>query len=67
MGIQNDYRKIDLNLNNAITMLQQHAADATGAHFNLTTAQFAEVVAASVALQRHIEMIAISNAADEEQ
>jgi hypothetical protein len=66
MGMQNDYRKIKLNLDNAIAMVQQHAIDATGAHFNLTTAQFTEVAAAHMALWRHVETIAISNAADEE-
>jgi vacuolar-type H+-ATPase subunit D/Vma8 len=66
MGMQNDYHKIESNLNNAIVMAQQHAAEATGAHFNLTMAQFAEVAAAYMALRRHVESIAISNAADEE-
>jgi hypothetical protein len=66
MGMQNDYRKIESNLNNAIAIAQQHAADAMGAHFNLMSAQFAEVAAAHMTLQRHIETIAISNAADEE-
>jgi hypothetical protein len=66
MGMQEDYHKIELNLNAAIVMAQQHAADATGADFNLTMAQFAEVAAAHMALRRHVEAIVISNAADEE-
>jgi hypothetical protein len=67
MGMQKDYPKIESNLNNAIAMAQQHAAEALEAHFNLTTAQFAEVVAAHMALWRHIETIAIGNATNEEQ
>jgi hypothetical protein len=67
MGMQNNYHKIESNLNAAIVMAQQHATDTTGAHFNLTTAQFAEVAAAHMALPRHMEAIAIGNAADEEQ
>jgi hypothetical protein len=66
MDMQNNYCKIELNLNNTIAMAQQHATDATGAHFNLTMAQFAEVAAADMALWRYMETIAISNAADEE-
>jgi hypothetical protein len=66
IGMQNDYHKIESNLNAAIAMAQQHATDATGAHFNLTMAQFAEVAAAHIALQRHVEAIPIGNAADEE-
>jgi hypothetical protein len=67
MGMQNDYYKIESNLNNAIAIAQQHTTDTTGAHFNLTTDQFAEVGAAHMALQRHVETIAISSAADEER
>jgi hypothetical protein len=67
MGMQNDYHKMESNLNSAIVMAQQHATDATGAHFNLTTAQCTEVVAAHMALRRHVEAIAIGNAADEER
>jgi hypothetical protein len=67
MLIQNDYRKIELNLNLAIAQAQQHAADATGAHFNLTTTQFAEVAATHMALRRHIETITISTAENEER
>jgi hypothetical protein len=48
--MQADYHKIETNLNLAISQAQQHAADATGAHFNLTTTQFAEVAAAHMAL-----------------
>jgi polysaccharide deacetylase 2 family uncharacterized protein YibQ len=66
MGMQDDYGKIESNLNNAIAIAQQHATDAIGAHFNLTTAQFAEVAAAYMALRRYIEVITISNATDEE-
>jgi hypothetical protein len=39
-----------MNLNLAITQAQQHAADATGNHFNLTTTQFAKVAATHMAL-----------------
>jgi hypothetical protein len=67
MGMQKDYGKIESNLNNAIAMAQQHATEAMEAHFNLTMAQFAEVAATHMALQRHIETIAIGNAANEEQ
>jgi hypothetical protein len=66
MGKQNDYHKIESNLNAAFAMVQQHAADAIGAYFNLMMAQFAEVAAAYMALQRYVEAIAISNTADEE-
>jgi hypothetical protein len=45
MQMQADYHKIETNLNLAIMQAQQHAADAIGAHFNLTTTQFAEVAA----------------------
>jgi hypothetical protein len=65
MDMQNDYRKIESNLNYAIVQAEQHTADARGAHFNLTTTQFAEVAAAHMALQRHIKTITMSNAADE--
>jgi hypothetical protein len=65
--MQNDYCKIESNLNNAIAIVQQHAAEATGAHFNLTMAELAHVAAAHMALWRHIETIAISNATDEER
>jgi hypothetical protein len=37
MQMQDDYHKIETNLNLTITQAQQHAADTTGAHFNLTT------------------------------
>jgi hypothetical protein len=67
MQMQNDYHKIELNLNLAITQAQQHAADTTGAHFNLTTTQFAEVAATHIALRRHVEMITISTADNEER
>jgi hypothetical protein len=67
MQMQNDYRKIKSNLNLAIAQAQQHAADATGAHFNLTTTQFAEVAATHMALRRHIETINRSTAENEEQ
>jgi hypothetical protein len=67
MLMQNDYRKIELNLNLAIAQAQQHAADATGAHLNLTTTQFAEVAATHMALRRHIETITISTAENEER
>jgi uncharacterized membrane-anchored protein YhcB (DUF1043 family) len=67
MQMQNDYHKIESNLNLAIAQAQQHVADATGAHFNLTTTQFAEVAAAHMALRRHVETITISMAEDEER
>jgi hypothetical protein len=67
MQMQADYHKIETNLNLAITPAQQHAADTTGAHFNLTTTQFAEVAAAHMALRRHVETIAINTAEDEER
>jgi hypothetical protein len=67
MQMQNDYHKIETNLNLAITQAQQHAAHATGAHFNLTTTQFAEVAAAHMALRRHVETITISTAESEER
>jgi hypothetical protein len=66
IGMQDDYHKIESNLNNTIVIAQQHATEATGDNFNLTTAQFTEVVATHMALQRHMETIAISNATDEE-
>jgi hypothetical protein len=67
MQMQSDYHKIETNLNLAIAQAQQHAADATGAHFNLTTTQFAEVAAAHMALRRHVETITISTAESEER
>jgi hypothetical protein len=67
MQMQDDYRKIETNLNLAISQAQQHAADATGAHFNLTTTQFAEVAAANMALRRHVETITIATAENEER
>jgi uncharacterized HAD superfamily protein len=50
------------------TSLLVHAVtvDATGAYFNLTMAQVSEVAASHMALWRHVEAIAIGNAADEE-
>jgi RNA:NAD 2'-phosphotransferase (TPT1/KptA family) len=67
MQMQNDYHKIETNLTLAIAQAQQHAADATGAHFNLTTTQFAEVAAAHMALRRHVETITISTAESENE
>jgi hypothetical protein len=67
MQMQTDYHKIETNLNLAIAQAQQHAADATGAHFNLTTTQFAEVATAYMALRRHVETITISMAENEER
>jgi hypothetical protein len=67
MQMQNDYRKIESNLNLAIAQAQQHAADTTGAHFNLTTTQFADFAATHMALRRHVEMITISTAENEER
>jgi hypothetical protein len=64
--MQDDYHKIEMNLNLAIAQAQQHAADATGAHFNLTTTQFAEVATAHMALRRYIKMITISTAENKE-
>jgi hypothetical protein len=66
MQMQDDYHKIETNLNLAIAQAQQYAADATGAHFNLTTTQFAGVATAYMALRRHIETITISTAKSEE-
>jgi hypothetical protein len=66
MQMQTDYHKIETNLNLAIAQAQQHAADATGAHFNLTTTQFAEVATAHMALWRYVETITISTAENEE-
>jgi hypothetical protein len=66
MQIQTDYHKIKTNLNLAITQAQQHATDATGAYFNLTTTQFMEVAAAHIALRRYVETITISMAENEE-
>jgi hypothetical protein len=67
MQMQTDYHKIETNLNLAIAQAQQHAADATGSHFNLTTTQFAEVAVAHMALQRHVETITIRTAENEER
>jgi hypothetical protein len=67
MQMQDDYRKIETNLNVAIAQAQQHAADATGAHFNLTTTQFVEVAAAHMALRRHVETITISTTENQER
>jgi hypothetical protein len=67
MQMQDDYRKIETNLNLAIAQAQQHAADATGAHFNLTTTQFAEVAAAHMALRRYLETITISSVESEDR
>jgi hypothetical protein len=67
MQIQDDYRKIESNLNLAIAQAQQYAADTTGAYFNLTTTQFAEVAATHMALRRYIETITISTAGNEER
>jgi hypothetical protein len=67
MQMQTDYRKIESNLNLAIAQAQQHAADATGAHFNLTTTQFVAVATAHMALRRHVETITISTAENEER
>jgi hypothetical protein len=50
MQMQTNYHKIETNLNLAITQAQQHAADPTGTHFNLTTTQFVEVAATYMAL-----------------
>jgi hypothetical protein len=66
MQMQANYHKIETNLNLAITQAQQHAADATGTHFNLTTTQFAEVATAHMALRRHVETISINTAENEE-
>jgi hypothetical protein len=66
MQMQNHYHKIKLNLNLTIAQAQQHTADATGAHFNLMTTQFAEVATAHMALRRHVETITISTAENEE-
>jgi hypothetical protein len=67
MQMQNDYHKIETNLNLAIAQAQQYAADATGAHFNLTTTQFVEVAAAHMALWRYVETITTSTAENEER
>jgi hypothetical protein len=67
MQIQNDYHKIEPNLKLGIAEAQQHAADATGAHFNLMTTQFAEVAAVHMALRRHVETITISTAENKER
>jgi hypothetical protein len=65
MQIQDDYRKIKTNLNLAIAQAQQYVADTTGAYFNLTTTQFAEVATTYMALRRHIKMITIRTAENE--
>jgi hypothetical protein len=67
MQMQDDYHKIESNLNLALAQAQQHIADATGTHFNLMTTQFAEVAATHMALRRHVEMITISTAENEER
>jgi hypothetical protein len=67
MQMQDDYCKIETNLNLAIAQAQQHTADATGAHFNLTITQFAEVAAAHMALRRYVKTITISTAENEER
>jgi hypothetical protein len=64
--MQDDYYKIESNLNLAIAEAQQHAADATGAHFNLMTTQFVEAATAHMALTRHMEMITICTAENKE-
>jgi ABC-type transporter Mla subunit MlaD len=66
MQIQDDYHKIETNLNLTIAQAQQHTADTTGAHFNLMTTQFAEVATAHMALRRHIKTITISTAENAE-
>jgi hypothetical protein len=66
MQMQNDYHKIESNLNLTIAQAQQYVADTTGAHFNLTTTQFAEVATAHMALRRHVKTITISTAENEE-
>jgi hypothetical protein len=66
MQMQDDYHKIETNLNLAIAQAQQHAADATGADFNLRTTQFTEVATAHMALRRYVETITISTAESEE-
>jgi hypothetical protein len=66
MQMQTDYHKIETNLNLAIIQAQQHAADTTGTHFNLTTTQFTEVATAHMALRRHVEMITVSTAKNKE-
>jgi hypothetical protein len=64
--MQTDYHKIESNLKLAIAEAQQHMADATGAYFNLTITQFAEVTTAHIALRIYIEIITISTAENEE-
>jgi hypothetical protein len=64
--MQDDYHKIESNLNLAIAQAQQHVADTIGAYFTLMTTQFAEVATAHIALRRHIEMITISTAENEQ-
>jgi predicted solute-binding protein len=65
--MQNNYHKIESNLNLTITQAQQNAADAIGAYFNLMTTQFAEVATTHMALRRYVEMITISTTENEEQ
>jgi hypothetical protein len=66
MQMQTNYYNIKTNLNLAITQAQQHTADTTGAHFNLTTTQFMEVATAHMALRRHVKIITISTTKNEE-
>jgi hypothetical protein len=66
MQMQDKYYKIEMNLNLAITQAQQHAADATGAHFNLMTTQFAKVAITHMALRRYVKTITISTTENEE-
>jgi hypothetical protein len=65
--MQDNYHKIEMNLNLAITQAKQYAADAIGAHFNLMITQFAEVVATHMALRRDVKIITVSTAENEEQ
>jgi hypothetical protein len=67
MQMQTDYHRIETNLNLAIMQAQQHTADATGTHFNLTTTQFGQVATAHMALRRHVETITISTAKSQER
>jgi hypothetical protein len=66
MQMQNDYHKIESNLNLTIAQAQQHAANAIGAHFNLTTTQFTEVATTHMTLRRYVKTITISTAENEE-
>jgi hypothetical protein len=65
--MQDDYRKIEMNLNLAIAQAQQHAVDTTAAHFNLTTTQFTELTTTHMALRRYVETITISSAENKER